>query len=133
MEKKSTVERTLRRLEIEISVSDHQCTLLKAIIQQVCLSYACKEDQLLQVKYRNSKLTEARRIAQFLLHKHTKIPKQRIASYFQRDHSAVMKAIKEFEKLTPQVKYQRELLERYQKIENQIILLKSNSTIKNNK
>ena len=91
----------------------------------VCNEYSLSKDELTKSNDKDTDKRDARLVLAQLLYQHTSLSQSRVGVFMNRTKGAISRYITEVTNLNPKIKQDKELLEKLDRLETEIELLKS--------
>jgi chromosomal replication initiation ATPase DnaA len=114
----SNVLTKLRQIE-QKEIAEDKTDSIDLIINIVCAEYKIKRSDLLSRK-KGVSVSESKKMAILLISENVQVTPSEIALYFNRHNRSVYRILNEYQSMTEDVKWQKDFLEKKQKLTNKI-------------
>jgi hypothetical protein len=95
------------------------------ILELVCNEYSLTKDELTKSNDKDTDKRDARLVLAHLLYQNTSLSQSKVGLFMNRTKGAVSRYVTEVTNLNPKIKQDKDLLEKLDKLETEIELLKS--------
>jgi len=114
---------TIRQLRKTNNVSKEN--IHAYILELVCNEYSLTKDELTKSNDKDTNKRDARLVLAHLLYQNTSLSQSKVGLFMNRTKGAVSRYVTEVTNLNPKIKQDKDLLEKLDKLETEIELLKS--------
>jgi len=114
---------TIRQLRKTNNVSKEN--IHAYILELVCNEYSLTKDELTKSNDKDTDKRDARLVLAHLLYQNTSLSQSKVGLFMNRTKGAVSRYVTEVTNLNPKIKQDKDLLEKLDKLETEIELLKS--------
>ncbi len=95
------------------------------ILELVCNEYSLTKDELTKSNDKDTDKRDARLVLAHLLYQNTSLSQSKVGLFMNRTKGAISRYVTEVTNLNPKIKQDKDLLEKLDKLETEIELLKS--------